>query len=218
MSSTAASFETRAQLEAEAKEAEAQRRTAQAFLLKARLADGDFREGDRIVVEVEGRANLSDTMVVRAGKILQFPRMSDLSLVGVLRSELLERVRAHIAEYVRDPEVRVRPLIRISALGRVLQQGFYYVSADVLLNDVIMRAGGPSPDADLQNITIRRGGEVIWDKIATRTALTDGLSLDRLHLRAGDEITVGAKRTVNWTTIIQGAVTVLSLAVALSRF
>jgi protein involved in polysaccharide export with SLBB domain len=216
-SGSAVSFETRAQLEAEAKTAEAQRRTAQAFLLKTRLVEGDFREGDRIVVMIEGRTTVSDTMVVRAGKVLQFPRMSDLSLVGVLRSELLEKVRAHVAEYVREPEVRVRPLIRLSTLGRVARQGFYYISADVLLNDVIMQAGGPTPDADLQKIVIRRGGDVIWDEAATRTALNEGLSLDRLHLRAGDEITVGGKRTTNWSTIIQSAVTLLSLGIAITQ-
>ena len=51
-----------------------------------------------------------------------------------------------------------------------------------------MQAGGPSSEANMDGITIRRGADVIWDSQDTRAALADGMSLDRLHLRAGDEI------------------------------
>jgi hypothetical protein len=62
---------------------------------------------------------------------------------------------------------------------------------------------------------IRRSGETIWNAEDTRTAVTDGLSLDRLHLRAGDEIYVPQEKHFNWMSILQYGSIALSAAVAI---
>jgi protein involved in polysaccharide export with SLBB domain len=211
-------YETRSELEMAEHAAEAQHRTSEAWLLRNRLQNGDFQDGDRIVLVVQGNSALSDTLTVRAGKVLQIPRMEDLPLQGVLRSELPQKITAHLAEYLKDPTSRVTPLLRIGVLGHVQRPGYYYTSADVLLTDVVMRAGGPATDADMQNIVIRRGPDVIWSAADTRTALTDGLSLDRLHLRAGDEIDISGQHHISWGTIVPVGVSLLTAVVALIRF
>jgi len=73
-------------------------------------------------------------------------------------------------------------------------------------------------DADLDKVVIRRGPTIIWDTKDTRTALMDGLSLDRLHLRAGDQIEVGAKRHIQWFNVISLGLGLVTLAVTLIRF
>jgi len=181
-------YETRARLEGEAQAAETQGRKSEAWLLKSRLKTGDFQEGDRIVVALESSPRI-DTLQVRAGKTIQFVGMGDLSLDGVLRSELEDVLRDHLAKYLKNPALRATPLLPISILGSVAMPGYYYTAADVVLRDVIMRAGGPR-NADLNKVVVRRAGEVIWNASDVRVALADGLSLDRLHLRAGDEVFV----------------------------
>ena len=64
-------------------------------------------------------------------------------------------------------------------------------------------------------MTIRRAGETIWNAEDTRTAVTDGLSLDRLHLRAGDEIYVPQHSHFNWSTILQAGAIATSLIVTI---
>lgn len=211
-------LEERSALEAEARLAEEQHRTAEAWLLRTRLQHGDFQDGDRIVVKLLGSTTFNDTITVRAGKMLPLPRMEDLPLEGVLRSELTSRLSSHLARYLRDSSVRATPLLRLAVLGQVRSPGYYYTSADVLLSDVIMKAGGPSGDADMNKTIIRRGGETIWNAQDTRTALSDGLSLDRLHLRAGDEVYLPVQHHFNWTTAAQIGLSVLGLALALIRF
>jgi len=222
----AAHLETRAELEAQAKEAEAQHRTGEAFLLRARLKDGDFQEGDRILfglvggnqlIGMPGTGSQMDTLVVRTGKLIRFPNMADLSLAGVLRSELADRITEHLSTYVKSPVVRVSPLLRIGVIGHVLRQGFYYTTADVLLPDLLMQAGGLAADGDLKTVTIHRGADVIWKAQDVQTALSDGLSLDRLHLRAGDQIEVGAQSHFAWTTVVQVAATVAALLLAVRQ-
>jgi hypothetical protein len=197
-------FETRAELEEQARIAESQHRTSEVFLLRSRLQNGDFQEGDRIVISLRslGAPAVPETLVVRAGRAVQMAKMEDLSLNGVLRSELNDRFTEYVAKYYKDPEVRTTPLLRLGVFGSVGRQGYYYVSADLVLNDVIMRAGGPAPLADLEKVSIRRGSDVIWDEQAIRAALTDGLSLDRLHLRAGDDLVVPNKHSIPWLAVI----------------
>jgi hypothetical protein len=211
-------FASRAELEAEAVQAEAQHRSSEAWLLRTRLQRGDFQEGDRIVVSLQGLAAFNDTLVVRAGKTVQFPRMEDLSLEGVLRSELPGKIAGHLARYLRDSTARVVPLVRLAVLGSVRGPGYYFVPADALLSDVLMRAGGPAPDADFGKIEIRRGADVMWSPSDVRTALADGMSVDRLHLRAGDEIQVGEKRMTNWLSTTQIAVSLMSIAFGVYAF
>jgi hypothetical protein len=213
-------LETRAMLEREAKAAEENHRTGEAFLLRNRLEHGDFQDGDRIVVELLGSVQGHDTITVRAGKMLPLPRMDDLPLEGVLRSELNDRLSSHLAKYLRDSTARATPLLRVAVLGQVGRPGFYYTPADVLLSDVLMQAGGPAGDANLNEMVIRRAGETIWGAQDTRTAVTDGLSLDRLHLRAGDEIYVPQNSHFNWGSVLQIgsiALTAIVAVVSLSR-
>lgn len=210
-------LESRAQLEAEARTAEQQNRTSEAWLLRTRLQRGDFQEGDRIVVTLLGSVSGSDTISVRAGKLLPLPKMGDVPLEGVLRSELSSRISSHLAKFLRDSSVSAIPLVRLAVLGQVQRPGFYYTAADVLLSDMLMKAGGPAPAADLSKTSIRRGGETIWNAQDTRTAMSDGLSIERLHLRAGDEIYVAEQKHTNWMGFAQIGISILGLAFALTR-
>lgn len=211
-------LEDRATLEALASAAEAQNRTGEAWLLRTRLQRGDFQDGDRIVVKLLGNLAFSDTITVRAGKMLPLPKLADMPLEGVLRSELNARLSSHLAKYLRDSSAQATPLLRLAVLGAVRSPGYYYTAADVLLSDVIMKAGGPAPNADIGKTEIRRAGDRIWSPQDTRTAISDGLSLDRLHLRAGDEVYVAEERRFDWPVVLQVGASVLGLAVALIRF
>jgi protein involved in polysaccharide export with SLBB domain len=217
-------METRPALEAKLKAAESQHRAAEAFLLKTRLDKGDFQDGDRIVMHLLGVTQLlgagpNDTIIVRAGRMLPLPQMADFPLTGVLRSELTDKLTHHLAQYLRDSSVRVTPLIRLAVLGQVRNPNYYYTSADVLLSDMVMKAGGPGASADVNNIVIRRGGEVIWNAQDTRTALSDGISLDRLNLRAGDELYVDdVKGGISWQQVLQVVGPIIGLLGALRYY
>ena len=188
------SYESRARLEAEVREAESANRTSEALLLRSRLRTGDFQEGDRIVVVLESNPTATDTMQVRGGKVLQFPHMSVVSLEGVLRSELTDTLRRHLSKYLTNPDVRATPLLPVAVLGNVRNPGYFYAPADYLLRDLIMKAGGPAPDADVSKTVVRRAGQTIWNEKDVRAAFGEGLSLDRLHLHAGDEVYIPPQR------------------------
>ncbi len=210
-------FETRAALQSQMGAAEAKGDRTQAALIGYRLDHGDFHEGDRIVVTVQGGGGFTDTLTVRAGNRLQPPQMGDLSLDGVLRSELASRLTTYIGTYLRNPVVRATPLVRVGLIGSVAHPGYYYAPADLPLNDVLMLAGGPATNADLGKVSIRRMGQVVLNEPSSRTALSEGKSMDALNMQAGDEISIGEQRRVNWSIIIPTITGVLGLLVAYSQ-
>jgi protein involved in polysaccharide export with SLBB domain len=210
-------FASRSDLEAEAQAAEAGGRTAEAQIIRHRLSQGDFQEGDRVLVTVRGPGGFSDTLTVRSGPQLELPQVAPLPLAGVLRSELLDKLTAHISQFIRDPIVSARPLLRVGILGDVGHPGYYYASADLPLSDVLMVAGGPSTDADLTKVEVRRGGQTLLGPRETHAALGAGRSMDMLHMQAGDEITVGRQRQFNWPIIVSSATAVLGLLIAISQ-
>ncbi len=215
------SHATRAELEALASRAEEanpseaaelqRARKLEAGRIRARLEEGDFIAGDRVVLLVEGDTALTDTFTVRAGGMLSLPGLPDVSLSGVLRSELQPHLTTHIARYLRNPSVTAASLMRLAVVGEVVRPGFYPVPADVPLADIVMTAGGPTQAADLGRLTIRRGNEEFLSTADLRIAVANGLTVDQLNLRSGDEITVGARPRMNWTLILTSITAVMGV-------
>ena len=224
-------FATRGVLESNASAAESasaaasaealrEAKRAEAWTLRERLRVGDFHPGDRIALVVEGQPTLTDTFTVRAGRALSVPDIPSIDLTGVLRSELQDHLTREIGKYVREPKIRAVPLMRVAVLGKVVRPGFYAVPADALVSDAIMLAGGPGSDADLSKSTVRRGTERLLRERDVSVALSDGITLDQLDVRSGDEIVIGEKKRFNAlstfqtigvaTSLIVGIITVIS--------
>jgi protein involved in polysaccharide export with SLBB domain len=196
-------------------EATRERRRLEAQGIRERLRDGDFEVGDRIVLRVRGDSSLTDTFTVRAGRTLQLPGLDEVSLAGVLRAELQGTLSRHIGRYIRNPEIESASLIRLAVVGRVNRPGFLSVGPMSLLSDVIMLAGGPTGDADLTATVIRRGTNEVWSKKDVRVAMSQGMTLDQLNLRAGDEVVVGERRRRGFGGTAQTLATLAGVVVAI---
>jgi protein involved in polysaccharide export with SLBB domain len=187
---------------------------SEAATIQDRLTNGDFEPGDRIVLYVANQPTLSDTFEVRQGQLIHLPSLGDVSLHGVLRSELQAHMYAEVSRYVRDPVVRTGALMRLSVLGSVQRAGFYALPADLLLSDAIMHAGGLNTNADVARTTVQRGGQVIIPAQGVQTAVRDGETLDQLNLRDGDAIVVGEKKHGNGLLILSIVATLAGIATA----
>jgi protein involved in polysaccharide export with SLBB domain len=165
----------------------------QAASARERLANGDFQVGDRIAMVVQGEPTLSDTVSVRANQVVHLANMPDISLHGVLRSELQDYLRQQLGRYLRNPDVRAVSLVRVDVLGPVVKPGFYTAPADELVSDVVMQAGGLSAQADINKTVVRRGEVLVQPASRVQEALARGETLDQLDVRAGDAIVVGER-------------------------
>lgn len=185
-----------------------QQKQAEANSLHDRLTNGDFHAGDRIALVVRGDSTLTDTVIVRGGRVIQLPNLPDISLSGVLHSELDTYLTKQLEKYLRNPEVRAQSLIQIAVLGAVGKPGFYNLPTDMTLTDAIMLAGGPGQQSNVNDTKIVRNDKEVYGKDAVQHAFTSGTTLDQLSLRAGDQLVVGEKGKKDWLRVLQ----VVSLA------
>ncbi|MDQ6827684.1 MAG: SLBB domain-containing protein [Gemmatimonadota bacterium] len=171
---------------------------AEAAALRERLRDGDFRVGDRIVLVVDGQKIMSDTFVVQPKRRLSIPDIGEVSLDGVLRSELRGYMVTQIGRFIRNPSVQATGLIQLGVLGQVSRPGFYWISPDLLVSDAIMRAGGPTSTASLDGTLVIRESKPWLDAPTTTQAINGGRTLDQLNIRGGDQIMVGQHEGFDW--------------------
>ncbi|HKV75078.1 MAG TPA: polysaccharide biosynthesis/export family protein, partial [Gemmatimonadales bacterium] len=197
-----------------------QRTYAEAVALRNRLDQGDFQVGDRVVIHVRGDTALSDTFTVTPKRSLELPNIGEVSLAGVLRSELEDHLRETISRYVRQLDLKAESLVRLSILGQIGRPGVYNVSSAALLGDVFSAGGGLTPTSDVGRSLVNRGGVVFLTSKRLEAAITEGRTIDQLNLHSGDELLVAEKKRGEFanTIIIIGAVAgaVLSIVAVVS--
>jgi protein involved in polysaccharide export with SLBB domain len=170
--------------------------------IRHRLEAGDFQAGDRVIVIVTTDSVHRDGMIVRDGPSLDFGALPQLSLVGILRSELQQAIQQHLAKFFRSPEVRVELLTRVAIAGAISRPGTYAVPPDLLVSDVVMQAGGLLPSANPDKITVVRAGREVIDAKAYQNALKEGYTVTRMGLQPGDEIRVAAQKQRDTRTMV----------------
>lgn len=144
--------------------------------------------------------------------------LPDLSVKGVLRSELGERLSSHVARYLRNATVRVNVLTRVGIFGAVQVPAYYYASPDRPVSELVTLAGGARADANLNQLEIERGGRKILSSKESKTALKSGRTLEQLDVQSGDDVRIPAKRKINWQVVIQLFFIVSSLFFAFIQF
>jgi hypothetical protein len=90
----------------------------------------------------------------------------------------------------------------------------------MLASDAIMFAGGISGQTDPSKTRVRRGGREIVSQEEFRDVLVQGVTLDQLNLRAGDELIVDPVRTGGFSaaTLFGAASLLSSLVFLITRF
>ena len=194
------------------------RAMAELAAVRMRLQQGDFRVGDRFVITLRQDSVRSDTASVRDSLKVSVANLPDASLAGVLRSELDERMTTHVARYLRNVSVRTSVLTRVAILGAVRTPGFYYASPDRPISDLVMVAGGPADQANLNELEVRRGTAKLLSVKDSRKAVKDGRTLEQLDVQSGDEVKIPIKKKINWQIVIQSMLVVSSLFFAGLQF
>lgn len=167
--------------------------------------------GDRLLLQVAGEQQLTDTFTVGDGPSITLPDIGPIQLAGIRRTDVELYLRQQLAKYLKNPDVHARVLIRLSIIGEVEHPGFYAVPSDLVLADAMMRAGGPTREADMPKMRIERDGRVVWDGARLQKALGQNFTIDQLDLHGGDLVVVPMIKRGNG----EGLIRVLTLLITL---
>ncbi len=187
-------------------------------LIRQRLEMGDFKVGDRFVVTLNFDSVTTDTASVRDGLQVSLFDLPDMSLSGVLRSELGDRLSAHVSRYLKNATIRANVLTRIGIFGAVARPGYYLASPDRPVSELVMLAGGPTPEANINQLKVERSRRTVISSKDSQRAIKEGRTLEQLDIQSGDDVTIATKRKVNWQLIIQVFFIISSLFFAFIQF
>ena len=189
----------------------------QAQVIRKRLAEGDFQTGHRILLFIAGDSALSDTFTVMSDQKLQLPNLPEISLAGILDSELQGYLATQLAKYIRDPSVRAQALLRVQVTGDVANPGFFSSRTDTPVTDVVMNAGGPSQNAEMGKIELRRGSTTVVHRGGIQTAIQKELTMSDIGARSGDELYVPTKPgTSRWQKLAAITASVMGIVWAVA--
>ena len=189
----------------------------EAAAVQARLQEGDFRVGDRVVLSVERVPSLADTFIVTPDRALELPSVGEVPLTGVLRSELDDYLTEQIGRFVNDPVVRATSYLRISIMGEVVQPGYHLFPPETPVSEAIMLAGGPTANGRLSKVRVDRGNEWILRGDSLQVALGQGLTLAELRMHSGDEILVPSQPAFSPQNATRTLLVISGLIFAISR-
>ena len=187
-----------------------ERLVAEAGGIRQRLRNGDFLPGDRIYLVVVGDSALTDTFTVRGDRRLSLPNIPDISLAGVLDSELGTHLTAELSKVLKSPAVTAQAMVRLTLTGGIARNGFQTFPTDQAVTDVIMSSGGFGQNAKFEDTEVKRSGKVIINKKEFQDAIRTGRTVGDLALRDGDEIFMPVVQTTGGRS--QGIVRVLAVA------
>lgn len=174
-----------------------------------RGASNYAQSGDQIAIRVWPQSAFGPPItasVDQSGSIV-VPPAGSIPVVTIPINLLRDTIRTRLAKYIREPEVEVNVLRRVTVNGAVLKPDIYYVDVAATLRDVIARAGGVNEVGSASKVSIIRNGAIMrvpgWERDTTQASV----------LRSGDQVLVGRR---SWLSI--NIIPVVSLGLATASF
>ncbi len=166
----------------------------------APLAEPLLQPGDRVLVSVWQKPDLSGEFVVTADSVLSHPWYQQVKVAGVPLSVAKERLREYISQTENNPLLTLEPLFRVTVGGEVRAPNVYSLQRSSTVAQAIAGAGGPTERGRLTKVRLYRGGKRL------ELDMNDPRSDDaNLAIRSGDNIIVGRSGNFFRDVIAPGA-------------
>lgn len=144
-----------------------------------------LQPGDRMILEVYRKPELSGTFLVAQDGALMHPLFSQVQVSGVPIPTVRERLDQYLRRFEADPQFVVGPEYRVFVGGVVRDQNQFHLP-EVSIAQAIVRAGGSTAPNRRHRVRLIRGGQ------HTLVGLTDEEAAAFLQqpIRSGDQIIV----------------------------
>ena len=152
----------------------------------AQAADSAFlRPGDLVRLSVFRQAEFSGDFPVGPTGTIQHPLLTDVSVVGVSRAVIRDRLREALARYVRDPSFVFDFLYRVTVTGEVRQPNLFNLSPETTLGQAVAAASGVTEYGRLDKVRLLRDGRELVVNLQSPDA-----AVAEMRVHSGDQIRV----------------------------
>ncbi|MCK4754886.1 MAG: hypothetical protein KAS58_06605, partial [Calditrichia bacterium] len=115
---------------------------------------------------------------------IEFPIGDRIYITNMNEENFLKYLKDNYQNYMRSPNLFVKPMMWVAVVGGFVTPGFYYVDNKMSLWDLIRLAGGPSHEEAIKDINWERNGEKVIDDVTP--FLEHGVSLKNMGFKSGD--------------------------------
>ncbi|HET7234593.1 MAG TPA: polysaccharide biosynthesis/export family protein [Longimicrobium sp.] len=173
--------------------------------------------GDVIRIAVFRQPEFSGDFAVGPEGTIQHPLLADVSVVGVPRHVVRDRLRQALSRYERDPSFVFGYLYRIAVGGEVRLPNLYTLPPETTLGQAVAAGGNVTEFGRLDRVYVLRDGREIVVNLQRPDAATASM---RIH--SGDQIRVARRRNVLRDVVgplgaVVGAVAALTAAVRIGK-
>ena len=165
-------------------------------LAQGAASDYKLHAGDKIEISVWKEPDLQRGVTVRPDGRFSFPLTGDVQASGRSVDEVRSDVENRLKKYIPEPVVTVTAVEtggnRVYVIGQVARPGMFVMNPELNVLQALTLAGGPTPFAKLDNISVLRGTGTAQKTLPFRySQVVDGKSLQQnITLESGDVIVV----------------------------
>ena len=145
-----------------------------------------FIPGDAIMLSTypDTTSFLNGIFAIDDQGFIEFPIGDRILIVGMTEENFLQYLRNNYQNYMRSPNLFVKPMIRVTVAGGFATPGLYYVDKKMSFWDLIRMAGGPNHEGAVKDINWERNGERVIEDVTP--FLEHGVSLNAMGFQSGD--------------------------------
>src|SRR5918993_359452 len=124
-------------------------------------ADYQLHAGDSITVSVWKELELQRKVIIRPDGRFSFPLAGEVQAAGRSADQIRQDIESKLTKYI--PEAVVAVMVedvsgnRIYVIGQVTKPGMYVMNPQITVLQALSLAGGGTPFAKLDNISVIRG-------------------------------------------------------------
>ena len=161
-------------------------------------AAGDYmlHAGDSITVSVWKELELQRKVIIRPDGRFSFPLAGEVQAAGRSADQIRQDIESKLTKYI--PEAVVAVMVedvsgnRIYVIGQVTKPGMYVMNPQITVLQALSLAGGGTPFAKLDNISVIRGTGTAQKVLPFRyDQVIEGKALQQnITLQSGDVVLV----------------------------
>ncbi|HID10778.1 MAG TPA: hypothetical protein EYP17_05705 [Candidatus Latescibacteria bacterium] len=161
----------------------------------------EYLVGPRDVLEIvlwEGATERRSTVTVQDDGTISYWFLEDIKVDGLTIRQVDSLLTERLQEFVQFPRINVtvkeyrsKKVLLLGAVNVKMGAGgpgVYFLKGKTTLLDLLMKVGGPAPNADLENVRVTRGNRSF--RVNLYDAMFKGDMSQNIVLDAGDRIVV----------------------------